>query len=107
MKQGKTNLVWIKEQVSSGDYEFSAHAEDERQTEKIAIAEIEKALINGEILESYPDDPRGPSCLILGYGEEGYPIHIVCGRTPSGGLRIVTVYIPSLPKWFDPKTRRR
>jgi hypothetical protein len=62
---------------------------------------------NSEILEDYPNDPRGPSCLVLGYAHQGYPIHIVCGRTPRGDLRIITVYLPSLPKWLDERTRRR
>ncbi|MGQ9627726.1 MAG: DUF4258 domain-containing protein [Anaerolineae bacterium] len=68
---------------------------------------MERALLSGEILEDYPQDPRGHSCLVLGYGEQGYPIHVVCGRTPSGTIRIITVYVPSFPKWLDPRTRRK
>lgn len=99
------DIQWIKRCVKSGEYEFSSHADIERQVDKISIEEVEIVLTSGEILENYPNDPRGPSCLVLGYGDEGYSIHIVCGRTPSGKLRIITVYIPSLPKWVDPKTR--
>ena len=62
------DIEWIKHQVRSGNYEFSGHADDERQAEKIPIADVEGALINGEILEDYPNDPRGPSCLVLGHG---------------------------------------
>jgi len=101
------NIEWIKAKVSEGDYEFSAHAEDERQADKIPIEEVEYALLNGEILEDYPNDPRGPSCLVLGYAYQGYPIHVVCGRTPREDLRVITVYLPSLPKWLDERTRRR
>ena len=32
---------------------------------------------------------------------------VVCGQTPSRGLRLITVYIPSQPKWVDERTRRR
>ena len=100
------NIDWIRKKVSDDQYEFSSHADDERQADKISVLEVEKALLQGEILESYPEDPRGPSCLILGYGDEGYPMHIVCAKTPSDKMRIITVYIPSLPKWFNPRTRR-
>jgi hypothetical protein len=100
-------IEWIKEEVRRGKYEFSGHGDEERQADKISINEIETALLRGEILENYPKDPRGPSCLVLGYGNEGYPMHVVCGKTPSERLRIITVYIPSLPKWLDPRTRRR
>jgi hypothetical protein len=43
----------IKRQVRSGNYEFSGHAEDERQAERIPIADVEAALLNGEMLEDY------------------------------------------------------
>ena len=101
------DLQWIQQCIRTEEYEFSAHADDERQAEKIPLAEVELALLNSEILEDYPTDPRGPSCLVLGYASAGYPIHVVCGQTPSRRLRIITVYIPSLPKWQDPRTRRR
>lgn len=101
------DIEWIRQQVRSGNYEFSGHADDERQAERIPIADVEEALRNGEILEDYPNDPRGPSCLVLGHGSVGYPIHVVCGQTPSRRLRLITVYIPSQPKWVDERTRRR
>lgn len=99
------DLDWIKLKIKYNQYELSAHAEDERQADKIPLGDIEKALLRGEILENYPNDPRGPSCLILGFGIEGYPIHIICGKTKLEWLRIITVYIPSPPKWKGPKTR--
>ncbi len=104
--RNKITLNWIKTQIVSGEYEFSSHAEEEREAERIFISEIESALINGGIVEVYSNDPRGSSCLVLGYGEQGCPIHIVCGKTQSGKLRVVTVYIPTLPKWIDDRTRR-
>ena len=101
------DIDWIKKKISEGDYEFSAHAEEERQADKLMIHEIEKVLLKGEILEDYPDDPRGESCLVLGYGEIGVPIHIVCGKTKLETLRVVTVYIPATPRWIDERTRRK
>ena len=101
------DIDWIRRQVRSGKYEFSGHADDERQAERISVADVERALLGGEILEDYPNDPRGPSCLVLGYGGQGNPIHVVCGQTPLGRLRFITVYLPSLPKWVDERTRGR
>lgn len=69
-----------KKKFKSDEYEISFHAEKERYAEDIAISDLENAIENGEILEDYPEDPRGPSCLILGYSKER-PIHIVCGYT--------------------------
>lgn len=36
----------------------------------ITTEELEEALKTCEIIEDYPDDPRGASCLILGLAEE-------------------------------------
>ena len=107
MAQGKNpvELTWIRDQVQAGEYEFSEHAERERQADRMPISDVERALFSADMLEEYPDDSRGPSCLILGYGATGYPVHVVCGRSPKGTLRLITVYVPSLPKWLDARTR--
>jgi len=59
----------IKEKAELDKYEISFHAEKERYAEDITICDLETAIYNGEILEDYPNDPRGPSCLILGYSQ--------------------------------------
>lgn len=94
----------VQEKVRKEKYEISIHAEKERYAEGITIHDIEEAIYNGEILEDYPDDPRGASCLILGYSNNN-PIHIVCGFTAVKWIRIITVYFPKHPKWIDEKTR--
>jgi hypothetical protein len=63
------------------------------------------AIANGEIIEDYPKDPRGHSCLVLGYIEPSKPVHAVCGMDPSGTLIIITVYFPEPPKWISERTR--
>ena len=30
---------------------------------------------------------------------EGTAVHVICGKNPSGHLILVTVYIPTTPKW--------
>jgi len=94
----------IRDEVKRGEYEISFHAETERYAEDITLHDIETVIFDGQILEEYPDDPRGPSCLILGY-IQNRPVHIVCGYTSTKWIRMVTVYIPKLPKWIDEKTR--
>ena len=44
----------------------------------IATIEVRNVLFHGEIIEEYPEDVRGHSCLMLGYGAENRPIHVVC-----------------------------
>jgi len=95
----------LKEKFRRGDYEISLHAEKERYDEDISLYDIEVAVANGEILEDYPDDSRGASCLMLGYADS-QPFHVVCGYTSTKSIRVITVYIPKPPKWVDARTRR-
>jgi hypothetical protein len=98
-------LQTIQEHIRQGKYEISVHAEKERYAEDISLADIETAILNGEVLEDYPNDPRGESCLILGHAE-GRAIHMVCGYTSAQSIRVITVYLPKRPKWQDERTRR-
>jgi hypothetical protein len=99
-------LKHIRERVSRDDYEFSIHAERERENEHILVEELEQSITVGELLEDYPDDPRGHSCLVVGFTQAGRAIHSVWGLLPDGRVRVITVYIPLPPKWIDPRTRR-
>ena len=104
-----TGAKAIRELVRAGKYEFSLHAERERQADKITTEELEEALATCEIIEDYPDDPRGASCLVLGF-TAGRPIHAVCAlkRDPEE-MFLITIYDPSLhpEKWSDNYRRRR
>ncbi len=100
------DLAWIRERIRKNEYLYSFHADEERRNEGLSIAEVEEALLNGQILEDYPDDPRGPSCLVCG-SSRGRPIHVICGRNRSGWLVLITVYIPMMPKWKSPTERNR
>lgn len=98
------NILEIKRQFKLGKFEISWHAEKERYAEDISIDDIRSAIKSGEILEDYPQDARGPSCLVLG-SSKGRPIHIVCGYSAKGWIRVITVYLPKVPKWIDKRTR--
>jgi hypothetical protein len=92
-----------------GSFELSKHAERERQIDMIHMWELEETLRHCEIIESYPDDPRGASSLVLGFcGLK--PVHSVCTiRNNPEELLLITVYDPSKrpDKWKDNYTKRR
>lgn len=100
------DIIEIRGKIKLGEYEISFHAEKERYAEDITLNDIETAIFNGEILEDYPNDSRGPSCLILGYSQNR-TIHIVSGFTSLQWIRIITVYLPKQPKWIDERTRAK
>jgi hypothetical protein len=92
-----------------GKYELSKHAEKERQIDMIHIWELEESLRGCEIIENYPNDPRGASCLVLGFcGSK--PVHSVCTiRNNPEELLHITVDDPSKrpDNWRDNYTKRR
>src|SRR3972149_5724700 len=61
------NLEEIKDKVASDNYVYSLHAEVEARADDLTFAEVEEALVNGQILEEYPDTGRGESCLVVGF----------------------------------------
>ena len=69
----------IRKAVLREQYEISHHAEQERRNDNLFIEDMEAAILDGEIIESYPDDPRGPSCLVFGHSNTGRPVHVVVG----------------------------
>lgn len=97
-------LSWIQEQIRANEYLYTLHADTERRDDGLSTADVEHAVLSGAILEDYPNDPRGPSCLVCG-STESQPIHVVCGRNRSGWLVLITVYVPTLPKWKSPIER--
>jgi len=88
---------------------YTLHALDEMDAEYelITTDEVRHVILNGEIIEDYPDDKRGHSCLIFGFSYKKRPVHVVC--TPKEDyLAIITAYIPTSEKWeSDFKTRRK
>ena len=61
-----------------------------------------------EIIEDYPLDPRGPSCLIWGMTDyTGRVGHLICANPPNPG--IVTAYFPdeTEPEEWECNYRRR
>ncbi|MCL2181453.1 MAG: DUF4258 domain-containing protein [Treponema sp.] len=66
----------------------------------ISIEDIENAVINGEIIEQYPNDYPYPSCLLMGYTKTGKVLHVVCG---SDGIELwlITAYYPNSAQWTD------
>lgn len=58
-----------------------------------------------ELIEDYPEDPRGHSHLLLGFAGRK-PIHAVCA-VHENALVVITVYRPEPALWQDSRTRRK
>ena len=88
---------------------YTLHAFDEMnaELELITTDDVRAIIFQGNIIEEYPEDKRGHSCLMCGKTTTGRVVHVVCA--PKGDyLAIITAYVPSLEKWeADLKTRKK
>lgn len=79
---------------------YTEHALNEMNAEEEIISkdEVRKVIFEGEIIEDYPEDVRGHSCLMFAFSDKGRPVHVVCSPKEEY-LGIITVYIPTKEKW--------
>ena len=96
----------VRRAFETGTYRLTHHAETEREDDAITIEELEDALCSPdlELLEDYPEDPRGTSALFLGFTQTGAPIHAVLGLTRPEVV-VVTVYRPDPMLWYNWRRR--
>ena len=99
-------LADIRSKVAQGLFEFSKHAVDQSMVRHISVQDVREALAHGKVIEDYPDDKYGPSCLILGFTTDQRPLHIQCSYPSRSFLKIVTLYEPETEQWIDFEIRR-
>jgi hypothetical protein len=76
-----------------------------RPDRMITTMEARRVIAEGILVEDYPEDPRGHSCLIAGRGDGDRPIHLVCAPKQHY-LAIITAYVPDSDKWSNDFTVR-
>ena len=61
----------VRNKVLRSEIEFTNHAVDQSIRRNITVGEIREVILAGVVIEDYPEDKYGPSCLILGYTATG------------------------------------
>ena len=96
----------IREKIEIDLFEFSKHAVDQIIIRHISVQDVRRVIAHGIIIENYPEDKYGPSCLIFGMTAERRPIHIQCSYPSRPIIKIITLYEPNPTRWIDFKKRR-
>jgi hypothetical protein len=96
----------IRKRVATDEFEFARHAVDQSIIRRISVQELREAISIGEVIEDYPEDKYGPSCLIYGKTAGGRAIHVQCSYPSRAVLKVITVYEPDPERWIDFKVRR-
>ncbi len=101
-------LEEIQSKILRRQYEFSKHAVDQSIIREISIVEMEEAILGrSELVEDYPEDKYGPSCLILGFTKTGRPLHIQCSYPSRPLIKIITLYEPDQDLWVTFRIRKQ
>lgn len=96
----------IRRKIASNQFEFSQHATDQTILRGITVQEIREAFVTGEIIEDYPNDKYGPTCLVVGFTLAQRPLHIQCSYPDRPLIKIITVYEPDPNLWVNFRTRK-
>jgi hypothetical protein len=100
-------LQEIRQKVADERFEFSKHAADQSILRQILVQEVREAIAAGRVIEDYPNDKYGPSCLICGSTQARRVVHIQCSYPARPLLKIITLYEPDPRLWNDDFTQRR
>ena len=95
--------------INRSDVRISEHGYEELAADGITVQEILSGVSGSQIVEDYPDFPKGPSILLLQFDESGKPIHSVWG-IPKGHDRpavLITAYRPDPKRWDSTFIKRR
>ena len=82
--------IEAREKIEQNDFELSKHAVDQSIVRNIQIIEIKEAIFQGQVIEDYPNDKYGSSCLISGSTTNNRPLHIQCSYPERPLIKIIT-----------------
>ena len=100
-------ILEIRRKFVEEQFEFSKHAVDQSILRRNRVQDIREAIANGHVIEDYPEDKYGPSCLICGTTQAQRPIHIQCSYPSRLLVKVITVYEPNTQRWNNDFTQRR
>jgi len=98
----------LRERVRAGDYLVTSHVVQHALKEGFERKHVVEAVLNGAVIEEYPDDQRVLVCGMITLSESlSVYMHVVCEHADAVYIEFVTAYIPDGLEWEYPPTRRR
>ena len=76
-------LEQIKTLIAKNEVRISGHGYDDLASDGLLARDVVSGMAAAELLEDYPDFPKGPCVLVLECDRDGSPIHAVWG-IPEG-----------------------
>ncbi len=94
--------------MRNGDYRVSEHAQRRLLAAGVDHREAVAGVSVAEVVEDYPDFPKGPCVLVLQHDDDDVPYHVLWG-TPMQFERpavLITAYRPDPGRWRADFLRR-
>lgn len=86
-------LARIKAAIKNGAYDMTVHASEEMAEDDLDIVDVETSILNGRLVRSEKDDPRGTRHIVYGIGPDQKTLVGTVGRfTETSRYLIITVY---------------
>jgi hypothetical protein len=102
------DIETIRERVQAGNYLIKGHAVHHALKQGFERKQMVEAIMNGRIIEEYPDDQRALVAGKTTLSEDiSIYLHVVCEYADPVYLEFVTAYTPDEREWENPPYRRR
>jgi acetyl-CoA acetyltransferase len=89
----RRTLDRIRAAIRNAAYDVTAHAIEEIAEDALDIVDVETAILNGRLVKTQRDDPRGTRYTVHGIGADGItPVWTVGRFTGTGRHLIITAY---------------
>ena len=97
----------LRHKFSLGQVEYSLHAVRQMVARSISPEEVTQTVLAGEVIEDYPDDKYGPSCLLYGRTASQRTLHLQCTHPSRPLVKVITAYEPDPAEWDATLKRRK
>lgn len=97
----------LRDKFRHGAVEYSLHATRQLIRRNITPEEVAQCVLAGEVIEDYPDDKYGPSCLLLGRNLSQRALHVHCTHPSRPLVKVITAYEPDAAEWDETLKQRK
>jgi len=86
-------LTRVRAAIRNGIYDMTMHASEEMAEDALDVVDVETSILNGKLVKSEKDDPRGTRHTVHGAGPDRKAQIGTVGRfTETGRYLLITVY---------------
>ena len=97
----------LRHKFGLGQVEYSLHAVRQMVARNITPQEVTQTVLAGEVIEDYPDDKYGPSCLLFGRAAHQRALHVQFTHPSRPLIKVITAYEPDPAEWDATLKRRK